>query len=87
MSNPSCAYLALRSTCLWNNLLVRVWFLSVLMITLCSRDSVFPSEMKVTETQAATLPATTSLGVGGVKDGKISILEGANQQSFLCLPV
>ena len=48
VSNPSCAYLALRSTCLWNNLLVCVWFLSVLMIALCSRDSVFPSEMKVT---------------------------------------
>lgn len=39
------------------------------------------------ETQAATRPATIALGVGGVKVGNISILEGANQQSFLCLPV
>lgn len=36
---------------------------------------------------AATPPATISLGVEEVKDGKISVLEGANQQSvlFACL--
>lgn len=32
---------------------------------------------------AATPPATISLGLEGVKDGKISVLEGANQQSVL----